>query len=998
MIVFLKNGMPVNLTNAFGEVVLDIEQFVSSFIYETVKYRYYRHTDFRPEEKKASFGYFKESVYLGYIQGLGTPIPTADDVSRTDFDFKEYEAKPGDLAEVEVLNFEAPYDYYYKRNKYTFPIEIDPQTKGVRWYKLPGQDTISIPAGASVVSSNRNLNSTPRGLFYNNNFGTIVDGWPAETDKKRFSRTMTLTAFNIFFIEKDIFPKILDAASMNEVNEVADRPNGPGLNDLSNLSDIQKMIFILKKSWGYYYDLTKSGPHHHDFDPILPTEPIYQAFEDYQDAVLNFYRQAYVIQDKIASKPENERVRYLLEIMPQSAIRLFPYEIRIQALKDMMQQDLTKSKESYTLRIVYSFTTEEADMFLDFLLQVDDGKRSNFHVLHFKMDDARASRYPFVSWFLSEASNRKYFNYAIYKLWLTSKYYAAYIPPGTTPNADELNPTAFFIKPENEKYYTNSDSILEYSTSEWTVNIYFGASSSTYESISYSSEIQGHLLKVNKVRTMSGSAAGGNNPVPASFDTSIPFYFTTYHLYQPIALVNYTPDVEVQMPQSPLMPAFLFHYIEEFDRLKDFDAGFSLAIEVALEAVFFYFFGGITLLKDLRYYKYVTRIGKAMRNQLSPADAVAMWRGIEATSSAFTVTASILTSVSSYFATTINDPDRKLIAQKLSRVFLFLTFASAATAVYGRAKAVSAAGDVLAAIDNLPPNTPHNLPPQIIDLLMTIKDGRAVAMTLFKSEVLDQIQVVGTNRIVAKFLVFDPEEQVAFWKDFQHMPLNDARWEALNKLRIGADGTQQTLVDIWRSEIVRLTVFRNRVSFLEAFDRFKHARPHEFVHVRYLTGTAGGHSFIYVTTDINSAVIYKIVPQNASYATNIPAHLRTRVTPINGHIKYENLWKYHPNGPRQINGQTVKRKPTHYVINPAWDDQTLLEEMAYAWANKTNILQEPTVMVDVMNDGIQFPVTRTKFRSQFTDGTPIEFIFSSHQKDPVTGLLKLDHLSIMKIL
>ncbi len=991
-----KNGMPVKLTSAFSNTQIDVNGFLTGFDFDNKSYEYLMPSDFRNSDihKAGPPGYYYVADFLKYMQYEGSSIPTLEDIKKNVFSFERFRAQPGDEINLQIMDYGAPFNYYYKQKKVTFTLELDPQTHAAKWYTDATGDKILIPSGATSVQYNQDFNTNPRGLFYNKNLGSVINTWTIDDEyKKGYSETTTLMCFKILLIERQLFSKIIDNASMAIVNAAADRSN---LN-ISDLTDIQQTIFILKKNWGYFYTgPTSPYPHRQNFSAILPGIPEPYSFSMYLNSLNYFYKQIFRIQDILLAKSEDERLSFLLKILPYSALDVIPVSIRLKALKDIMGHDMPDEIENFAMRIIYSFTELESDAFLDFLLKIENGTDSNFQIIYRKMDDNRLARYPFVGWFADGASNRKYFTYAVYKAWKTSKYNSSYIPPGTTPNTDNLNPAAYFISdPRGIDYFKNTETVLAYSPGPTTTFTTFGYINNAISKVVYQSDINGIVLNVDQVLKKQNSTSSRYGT--SVYESEEKSKFATYHLYQPIALLHYMPDLEIEMPQTPLMPAFLFHYIEEFDRLKDMDAGYSLLINVTIEAMLFYFTGGLSTLRDLRYLKYSTEIGQAMRGVVTPIRLIEVWRGLEAGSQVIALSSSVLSSVSQYIATTSNDPATKEAAEKVSRFFLYLSLASSVGATYARVKAVNAAEDVLATIPNLPPGAP-TLPQEVIDLLTTLKGAKAVSVAFFEN-VLNTLELDGAlNRVLARYNLFTEAEKFSFWQDFAKLNNKDSYWKILNvEYTIAGSPVTYTLVDIWKDGIQYLNFSRNNIDFLASINRIKYLKYHELQHVMELHGTAGGHIAIFVSTDINDAnAIYKFVPANPSYTTNIPSNLRSVVTDINTHKMYENLWRYNPNvSDILIDGLGgVSKKRWHYVLDPGWDEQRIIEEMAYAWANKKQVAN-PRFLPANYGRTIQQEIT--EYSSRFSDGTKIEFIHKNYGLDPVTNLVKDDHIALMKI-
>ncbi|AYN03376.1 hypothetical protein EAG11_03705 [Flavobacterium sp. 140616W15] len=135
------------------------------------------------------------------------------------------------------------------------------------------------------------------------------------------------------------------------------------------------------------------------------------------------------------------------------------------------------------------------------------------------------------------------------------------------------------------------------------------------------------------------------------------------------------------IPKSATVPAFLFHFIEEYDRLADFDAGISLAIDSTTDALLIYFTGGASVLRDLQYLKHTAKIGRALQNGLSATEAVEVWRGFEVGSEIITITAGVLAQTNSYLIASENNLEKRKIIKKYQKFIITTMFLAGGASV-----------------------------------------------------------------------------------------------------------------------------------------------------------------------------------------------------------------------------------------------------------------------------------------------------------------------------
>lgn len=718
-VAILKNdGTPVKLNEKFVGLKYDINGFLVEFQHAKVKYKFYRRSEFNKEDqsRKGIETYYNESQYLKYKQYKGGNTPTIDKlIDSYAFKFAAFTANINDTVDIALLDFNQPFDYYFKKKNCSFVVKYDTTIKGVKRYKHSSTGRVIIPGEAIITEDNRNLNKEATGLFYKKNFGDVVNSWNIDDEKKSsFCEITTLIAFKINEIVEIIFPKILEKASYDRLDMVLAKTL-----EESSLTLLERTIFNLKKNWGYYS--IPNSPHQLEFDATFSGLPNYSEFSNYNNGLINFYKKLYVIQDILLLEPPETRLSYLLELLPSNAISIIPYNIRVKKLESFIDQVfLFEHDESLVLRLVYSFSATEANRILDFLLKKKDGRKTNFEILFRKMDDQRLSRISFVSIFVKEEPNRKYFTNAIYELWKVSKYNFYYFSSGQPDNADLVNSQSYFLTKEGASEL-QENCVLTFNSESYSSSILTITSKVYFESA-----FSGNKIKIERVYKEVVDAGGPKKPKIIARN-----HFGDFHLFQPISLVGYQSDLEIDLPETSNIPAFLFHYVDDFDKLKDFDAGISLVIEIAVELALSYFTGGFSAFKDLRHLKYVTKIKQAMSGALKAEDTVLFWRGIERSSEAFSIPAAIFSSYNTYLASTTNIEEEAKLRQKVSNFFLFLTLASAGSSIVSRSKVAKAADEVLKEVGDLTANgLSHQLSKEVLDIVTKIKASKSVWITL----------------------------------------------------------------------------------------------------------------------------------------------------------------------------------------------------------------------------------------------------------------------------
>lgn len=795
-IAILKDGTPVRI-HLFDNPIFDVDGFLVRFTtLETTPqvYRYHQHAEFKREDRKKPdlSGYYNEDLFVKYIQKV-EPIPTLDILTK--YNFNKILATEGEEITVSTIDFDEPYDYFYNEKKYTFNLQRTLDNKGVRNYLKPIVEnfkTVDIKIntdGVNGVTILNNQSGTPGGYFYKKNLGDFINTWTiSDIQKSNLKKVMSLIVFKIREINKYIIPII--AANTHFFDKETDVANGIiDYNDTTTgnrLTDLEKLLFDLKRGWGYYYNPLnpEDFPLREDFDAQFTQLSSYQDYVAYHSSLENFYNKCYITKN-LEHYPSDKKLQYLLEILSSSALSLLPYEFRINTIKKYLKINLSQEDQRLMVRLVLSISPSHANDFLDFLLEKEDGVKTNFQVIYDSLTDARLERYSFVNWFVNEQTNRKYFAFAVYELWKVSKYDLNYIRPGIT--VPDTFPNFRGVDPQNYFYINKS----EYNEKNWLTFIPSSTESITTTAQYFESSLVGKKININKIsKTDINIEHGGYH------DTDVNV-FGSFHLYQQISFSGFKANLDLAIPTMATVPAFLFHFIQEYDELADFDAGVALAVNLTVDALLVYFTGGMSVLRDLQYLKYTTQIGRALQGGVSGVEGVEIWRGLEVGSEIFTATTLGLININHYLITTENDDKKKEILEKCQTVFLILMMVGAASSLTARSKAVQEAGEALRLIDALPPNTLHNIPQEMIDVLTTLSGQKAVTLTLFGNK-LNNLELGGAlNTIAAKYnMIFTDAQRLAFWKDFQHID-DPAFWRLLNSGK-NADGVLNgSFIDNW---------------------------------------------------------------------------------------------------------------------------------------------------------------------------------------------------------
>ncbi|WP_417942160.1 hypothetical protein [Flavobacterium sp. RS13.1] len=795
-IAILKDGTPVRI-HLFDNPIFDVDGFLVRFTTLEINpqvYRYHQHAEFKREDRKKPdlSGYYNEDLFLKYVQKV-EPIPTLDILTKYNFD--KILATEEEEITVSTIDFNEPYDYFYNEKKYTFKLQRTLDNKGVRNYLKPiieNFKTVDIKIntdGVNGVTVINDQSTTSGGYFYKKNLGDFINtSTITNIQKSNFKKIMTLIVFKIREINRDIIPIIATNTHL------FDKESGVADGDIDysdpthGFTDLEKLLFDLKRGWGYYYSTPPSiipRPFRDSFDAQFSSLSTYEDYLNYYSSLQNFYTKCYSTKN-LKHYPSDKKLQYLLEILTPSGLSLLPYNLILETIKSYLVGKLSEESQRHLVRLIISITPAHANDFLDFLLEKQNGDQTNFETIYETLTDGRLERYTFVNWFVDEQTNKKYFAFAIFELWKVSKYNLAYIAPGITPtytftNFSGVDPTNYFVINPTEY---NNNNFLEFSSKDIGIHKI---------DVSFESSIEGKKIKIDKLIRDEHEV-----DIRKTHDDKTVF-FGAFHLYQQISFSGFEANLDLSIPKKATVPAFLFHFIEEFDRIADFDAAASLVIDLTTDVLLTYFLGGANFIADLNYLKYTTKIGRALIGSLEPTEAVVVWRGFETGSEAFTLTASSLTHINTYLISTENNLAKKQILEGYRKVLIPLIFLGAGASLTARAHATREAERVLDLVNALPSGVPHGLSLDMINLLNTLKGSKTVSLTTFGNR-LNTLDLGGvTNTIFSKYnTVFTDAQKLKFFNDFQHIE-DLAFWRLLNNGRNASGIRDGRYIDNWIS-------------------------------------------------------------------------------------------------------------------------------------------------------------------------------------------------------
>jgi hypothetical protein len=840
--ILFKSGIPVNLTSVATNPRYDIEGFLFEFCFAnfdgTHRYCYYFKSDFKRNDQKRTDltdGFYREDMFIKYIQdkdgGLNIGIPSISEmIYKYKFDFTDFKnlITENDSITVSITDFDTPFDYFYNRCNYTFNFEYLPGTQSIKTYSEPILDELSIidyklkiPLGAikTVVPVNDQSN-TPGFYFFSKNLGEYINSLNISSiEKRKLKKITTLIVFkireiignsnnNINGVIDGIIPRIMNASGFTDADlEVIANSTDTNINIDDYKTDpvnaLKKLIFLIKKSWGYYYDPQSTLPNRNVLPPVFTPTSLYTDFEYYYLGLSSFYKTLY--SEPIDNIPNYFKFEMILELLPANALSFISLGIKKSIIESFVKKKyLAEYEKRFLVRLILSIPFSESDAFLDYLSDCNDGIHTNYQAIYYVLGDARIERYHVASSIADEIPTRKQFVFSIYQLWKVSKYNFYYIPNGISPIYENINPNSYFVQNPQEFQTQN---ILEFTT---TTDV--TSENITKKSFEYSAIFINEKIRITKFETVDiynneyiddgfGAPAISNVKVP-----KLPEKIGDFHMYHPISLIGMQPSQEIVLPQASFYPAFLFQYIKEFEDIKEFDASVNFAISITAEVALFYMTSGVSSLRYLNYLKNINRIFQATTDAALAGEQILIWHALEGATNALTLSGSILFSYNQYLIQISNNPDEIEKLQKLNNILFLLILSQATGSVIFRYKAVRSADDFLDTF------TSSTIPTDIYNLLITLRGQKASNILLIRQKIAE-LELDSTNYVISKFDTFAADIKEAFWIDFKNLSIND--WKVLNKTD-NVTGIGGTAVDRWKYLYDRNIVDRKIISVVRS--------------------------------------------------------------------------------------------------------------------------------------------------------------------------------------
>lgn len=700
-------------------------------------------------------------------------------------------------------------------------IEFDDSTKyySSKKYSLIYDDSLDFNSSQfpttnvlSIDDTSENLLNTNSGKFFTKNI-VIVNNNPY---KKELTKLITLICFRIEMIHKDIF-EIISRDTLNNIKQATfEKYNLNNSSSFDNLFKIDQIIGNLLKDWGfvdgidakyifenklisyiqsYYYSLVEfynslfkakattyfgydssGNPLDFDGNPIT------------NDGIIDGGGQVGSATQAEKDKADDDRrIVNLIKYLTIEGIGVLEYDTRLEIVKQSLKlKSLPKNSDSLLtqnnlLKIVASFINDaDANNFLSFLLQKVNGATVNFENLYYKIDDYIIDiDFPILGFsFGSKDRSRKLLVFILYKIWNFSFYDSNFIPSGTTPNQEGLNPNSYFLN-DGKLYFVNAQG--EAVTDK----------SLEFEGIENGQDVSFYLYDVDKnfyeerVKIIRGKRNQSN-----FYSENEEIKDLWYHLYQPILILGYRSidDTEnLYLPTIPSVPAFMFKYFKEYEEKYKTNALINLGVQVTTDILLLYFTAGSSQLLKIRYLKYLSESGQILLNPSlynQASNIVKLWR-IANTVENVSFVASTFANFATYMMTTTgNDEDKKFYAKMRTIAFLVMLGSGFGSLVAQR-KAVKLADDLLFRLSQpgLTLVLNNSAKAFLTSLAQTDKYFDAIIGKI--DAVITAYAPPGTvDNITPLFSTFTKEEKLGFYYDFVQM--NDkTQWLKMNELVVG---------------------------------------------------------------------------------------------------------------------------------------------------------------------------------------------------------------------
>ena len=782
--VILHNGNAVRITEYMSSYRFNTHGFLSRFEYLSeegpIEYAYIKTSNLlgqAVDEFEFTNGYYRVDKYKEYMStrrvGRGWTVKLKEIRElQKDHGFVFEKARTGDTVKVRILNINISNLTYYSRTSYSFNHTEDKNYRRTDTFL----ERLNLSLLGDGITSTVDTTGTYARAFFDRHITAI--NTLAANKKEEFALAVILTSLRINAVVRKIFPILSFECAAD--------------------SDVSLLITTIQNNWQ---------------NEALFNTITFDKVERYRSNLNRLYSWAYKNELAIKNTKCEDRLKLLIGFLSYKGLKVLPYNIKEKAITSIIDDKIIKrivndyvpivsplfpvptfssnefnyDNQELVLKIIASITETKVDTFLDYLLQVKDGDKTNYEFLYLSLDDSRLNNYPIVNWFIKDRTNRKHYVYAIYQLWQQSKYMFYHIPSGQTASEDGLNSQAYFLEGQDgEDFYQKKFPHLIFSTEE---NINSTPLYSRYitsnEYFEPKKDIEGNIITINQVRkqrTIVISSLGDENNYVSNPAPEIKEY-GKFHLYQPITLMGYKANLDLEIPtgEDTIIPSFLFHYAVDYDNIKDFDAAVSLAIEITGELVLFYFTGGLGTLSKLKHLKHITKIGRAIFVPSTLAgEQILLWEGLWAASETVTVLSAALFSASEFIRSTTNDLDEQELQKELSEVLLRIMMIGGVASIATQAAIANATSKLVKRMEDFTAaGKPIPFHPDLERALKAVNSKNVLVIANFENK-LSALFGSSDNFVYQQYLQFTKKAKSAFLAEFNPVINNATFWNKIN--------------------------------------------------------------------------------------------------------------------------------------------------------------------------------------------------------------------------
>lgn len=608
--------------------------------------------------------------------------------------------------------------------------------------------------------------------------------------------------------------------------------------DINIVADIAEILTKFKNDDPNFYSLLNSRgllPAFNNqaviFSQDIDLDFYFYGNDDYKE-YRNFlirYKQWFDLQrEKINQASESEQMFLLISMFNEKELEFIDVEKKILFLHEFSIVMLDDSywlttmpyrRESVVIKLIKSITPSQADRFLDELLLPSMGVTHNeslFKVLYDKLDDNRIKRYPLVPDLGIYKDNKKRYINALTKIWKYSKYYPQY----TDGNGiSQIKDNCYFFN-EGLHYFVNSnfepvtDKTLEFASIEGEMYVDNGFRlRKDYRNVYKAKDgIVNNKITITKTThytTGYYSYSVDNPQLPPNYigsgDAGESKIDLTYHIYQPISLSHYTSDLDLKIPEKAIIPAFLFYYAEDYDKLKDLDAKYSFAIEVGIEIILFAATGGGSSVRQLLYLRKLSNFGRAAEATITTGDVLITWQTATNALNTASLSASVISSHYGVLAATTNNQADFEKYQTQRSVFGFLALGTGVASIFTNFKVIKNCKKLSLEIDaHTAAGTSFEIPIEIKNIVNSIADT-SVMFATFRNKLHTEFGLALDSPLITKFDDFTDVQKTDFYFDFQNR--NKTFFEDINS--INAINNWNTLRFLKVPERIEITLLKN---------------------------------------------------------------------------------------------------------------------------------------------------------------------------------------------